>query len=202
MRRIALLGLTLLLSGCGNTWWNPPFTGGFSPNRPQADSANALRAMGQAPDLPPLMPEPGDIWPGPQPPTPTLQEMEHQMNAGQRGDVQPANPPRNGGGPMMSPNPVQGSSTPPGAVMPALPPQAGRPVTPPYAAAPPAPPPHGPAGQTYQTRSGPVVTNGGGPGYQTTTLPGGGSGIIIPNGNGTSTIIRSDGKMETVPTPH
>ena len=36
---------------------------------------------------------------------------------------------------------------------------------------------------------------------QTTTTPGGGSAIIVPNGNGTSTIIHSDGRIETVPTP-
>jgi hypothetical protein len=53
----------------------------------------------------------------------------------------------------------------------------------------------------YQTQKGPAVTNGGTSGYQTLTTPGGGSAIVIPNGNGTSTVIHSDGTIETVPTP-
>lgn len=182
MRRIALLGLALMLSGCGfKTWWNPPLTGGYSPNTPATESQNVLRAKGTATDLAPLTTEPGDIWPGPPPPTPTLKELEQQL--GQTplgGDDASGSPARNPGrgAPMPAPN-ARAYATPP--------------------AAPPAPPM---AGQTYQTRGGPAVTTGGGAGYQTITLPGGGTGIVIPNGNGTSTIIRSDGKMETVPTPH
>ena len=45
------------------------------------------------------------------------------------------------------------------------------------------------------------MTNGGTSGYQTLTEPGGGSAVVVPNGNGTSTIIHSDGRIETVPTP-
>ena len=52
-----------------------------------------------------------------------------------------------------------------------------------------------------QTPGGPAVTTGGGPGYQTTTTPGGGQAIVVPNGNGTSTVIHSDGRIETIPTP-
>jgi hypothetical protein len=42
---------------------------------------------------------------------------------------------------------------------------------------------------------------GSGPGYQTTINPGGGQSIVVPNGNGTSTVIHSDGRIETIPTP-
>ena len=63
------------------------------------------------------------------------------------------------------------------------------------------PPAQNPAGQVYQTQHGPGVTSGGSSGYQTLTTPGGGSAIVVPNGNGTSTIIHSDGTIETVPTP-
>jgi len=45
------------------------------------------------------------------------------------------------------------------------------------------------------------VTTGGTQGYQTMTTPGGGSAIVVPNGNGTSTVIKSDGSIETIPTP-
>jgi hypothetical protein len=51
-----------------------------------------------------------------------------------------------------------------------------------------------------QTPQGPGVTTGGTSGYQTLTTPGGGTAIVVPNGNGTSTIIHSDGRIETVPT--
>jgi len=63
------------------------------------------------------------------------------------------------------------------------------------------PPARSPAGQVTSTPQGPGVTSGGTNSYQTITTPGGGSAIVVPNGNGTSTIIHSDGKIETVPTP-
>jgi hypothetical protein len=36
---------------------------------------------------------------------------------------------------------------------------------------------------------------------QTYTAPGGGMGIVVPNGNGTSTLIAPDGTVTTVPNP-
>ena len=41
----------------------------------------------------------------------------------------------------------------------------------------------------------------GGNGVQTYTDPKGGTGIVVPNGNGTSTLIGADGSVTTVPTP-
>ena len=38
-------------------------------------------------------------------------------------------------------------------------------------------------------------------GVTTFTAPGGGQGIMVPNGNGTSTLIGPDGSIQTVPTP-
>ena len=46
----------------------------------------------------------------------------------------------------------------------------------------------------------PGVTSGGTQGYQTMTTPRG-TAIVVPNGNGTSTVIHSDGRIETIPTP-
>jgi hypothetical protein len=201
MQRIALACLCLALSGCGyNTWSNPPFTTGSNPNFPADDSENLRRVMGEQVDAPPLTPEPGDVWPGPLPPEPTLQDLQQQT--GQVGQperpvpgspqyqAQPPNPP--------PPLPSRGSSTPPGSNQPSLTPL-------PNPAAPqatnPTPPARNPAGQVIPTQRGPAVTNGGTSGYQTTTTPGGGSAIVVPNGNGTSTIIHSDGTIETVPTP-
>ena len=173
---------------------------------PAGESENMRRVVGEQVNAKPLTPEPGDIWPGPLPPEPTLQELEQQGEQGGTEQPVPGSPDfRSGTTPPSStppyqppPPPARGSSTPPVSNQPPL-----RPL--PAPTPPPAvstnPPAQSPAGQVYQTPRGPVVTNGGGSGYQTTTTPGGGSAIIVPNGNGTSTIIHSDGTIETVPTP-
>jgi hypothetical protein len=204
MRRIAFACLCLSLSGCAyNTWWNPPFTPGTNPNMPAGESENMRRVVGEQVDVRPLTPEPGDIWPGPLAPEPTLQELEQQGTPGGVEQPVPGSPEfRSGTTPPYQPPPppAGGSSTPPVPNQPG--PSRPRPQQP---SPPPAvstnPPLQNPAGQVYQTPRGPVVTNGGSSGYQTTTTPGGGSAIIVPNGNGTSTIIHSDGTIETVPTP-
>ena len=56
------------------------------------------------------------------------------------------------------------------------------------------------AGQTVFTGRSSVVTTGRIGSMQTTTLPGGGGGILENNGNGTSTLI-GPGTITTVPTP-
>jgi len=200
MRRIAFTCLCVALSGCGyNTWWNPPFTSGSNPNFPAGDSENLRRVMGEQVETPALTPEQGDIWPGPLQPEPTLQDLEQQGEKSQPERPVPGSPEFQNQQPNLPPPPpTRGSSTPPGSNQPGLPN-----LPPPTVPAPTntAPPARNPAGQVYQTPQGPAVTSGGGPGYQTTTTPGGGSAIIVPNGNGTSTIIHSDGRIETVPTP-
>jgi hypothetical protein len=123
--------------------------------------------MGTAVAVNPLVPEPGDIWPGPVPEMPTLQEVERDSGMGSR--IQGAMP--------TSATPTPSSLTPNMA-----------------------PPARDPAGRIVNAPSGPGVTSGGTSGYQTTTTPRG-SAIIVPNGNGTSTIIHPDGRIETVPTP-
>lgn len=203
MRRIALLLIPLALAGCGSkTWWNPPFTTGSNPNAPAGDSENMLRARGVDAATTPLLPEPGDIWPGPLPPAPTLQDLEQQGQMTQPEQPVPGSPLSRGAAPYPSPQPSTGSSTPPDLMNqpPPVTPQTAPPRSS-YKTPAAAGPGRQPAGQVYQTPNGPAVTNGGGPGYQTTTTPGGGSSIIVPNGNGTSTIIHSDGRIETVPTP-
>jgi hypothetical protein len=200
MRRIAFTCLCVALSGCSyNTWWNPPFTSGSNPNFPAGDSENLRRVMGEQVETPALTPEQGDIWPGPLQPEPTLQDLEQQGEKSQPERPVPGSPEFQNQQPNLPPPPpTRGSSTPPGSNQPGLPN-----LPPPTLPAPTntAPPARNPAGQVYQTPQGPAVTSGGGPGYQTTTTPGGGSAIIVPNGNGTSTIIHSDGRIETVPTP-
>ena len=82
MRRIALLGLTVLLSGCAS-----PFDGfsGFisdthtftaNRNAPVSPAENVRRVRGEEPVIAPLLPEPGDVWPGPPKPIPTLADIQ------------------------------------------------------------------------------------------------------------------------------
>lgn len=202
MRPIVSLALALMLSGCGyKTWWNPPFTGGFNPNRPNIGSENMARAQGQEPAVDPLTTEPGGIWPGPLPPAPTLKDMELSgLNLQQDGPAPSSQRQRNGA-PSPSPNPATGSSTPSPREMPRLASPQSSTATPIYAQPAAALPARNPAGQVIQTQRGPAVTTGGGPGYQTTINPGGGQSIIVPNGNGTSTVVHPDGRIETIPTP-
>src|SRR5579883_1134875 len=99
MRRIAFTCLCLALSGCGyNTWYQPPFTSGTNPNKPVGDSENMRRVEGEDVSVAPLTPEPGDIWPGPITPTPTLQDLEQQSGGLQPGPERPAP-----GSPLASP---------------------------------------------------------------------------------------------------
>jgi hypothetical protein len=198
MRRLALLGL-LLLSGCQGTgnFLGDTFTvPGVDPNAPVGDSETLDRVRGAAINVPPLTPEPGNVWPPPNQPIPSLYDIQKQEG------INPNAPP-----PSATPalpahrQPTRGSSTPPPNVEPGLPPLPPLPVLP---AQPAPPPPPGPgAGRVVQTPGGPAVTGGpvGGTGAQTTILPGGGQGILIPNGNGTSTLIGPNGSVTTVPTP-
>ncbi|HUB16836.1 MAG TPA: hypothetical protein VMB34_33185 [Acetobacteraceae bacterium] len=209
MRRFATLGLAVLLGGCGyNTWWNPPFTTGNLPYAPQGESENLMRAKGNTVAVAPLTPQAGDVWPGPLPPTPTLQDLEQQGNLtpGIEQPV-PGSPLNMGTGatsggqalPALPPEVTHGSSTPPGSNQPGLAPLPRQPK----GASPPTelPAPPAPGQVVPLAKGGQGVTSGGTSGYQTMTLPGGGTAIVVPNGNGTSTVIKSDGSIETIPTP-
>jgi hypothetical protein len=204
MRLFALFILALSLGGCGyKTWRNAPLTGGYNPNQPVGDSENMQRVRGEEPAVARLTTEPGDIWPGPLPPAPTLKDLVETGGLTSQPEMPvPGSPLSRGSAtPSPSPNPGAGSSTPPDNFQPGLATPRPAPPLSSYAAPPVAPPPRGPGGQIIQTPGGPAVTTGGGPGYQTTTTPGGGQSIIVPNGNGTSTVIHSDGRIETMPSP-
>lgn len=197
MRRIALLGLTLLLPSCAapDAYIGNPFDGfgGFTadtislhenPNRPMVDSENMHRVSGQAVAVDPLLPDTGNIWPGPPRPEPTLSDIEREQNQ----ETQPPQTP--------PPAPPRGSSTPPAPVQPQTMPSLPTPPTTTSRATPIAPTP--PPGGVVQTPQGQAVINGNG----TYTPPGGGTGTVIDNGNGTVTLINPNGSVQTVPTPH
>lgn len=202
MRRFATLALVLPLAACGyKTWWNPPFSVGNDPNAPVGTSVNLSRSSGHDVAVAPLTPEAGDVWPGPPPPTPTLQDIERsgELTSGPELAVPGAPLQR---APIASPNPAVGSSVPtPSNGQPGMPnPSVAPPVSGPNAANAP-PPGRNRAGQVVPLPGGPGVTTGGTNSYQTLTTPGGGSAIIVPNGNGTSTVINPDGTIQTIPTP-
>ncbi|HKM65084.1 MAG TPA: hypothetical protein VJY39_21610 [Acidisphaera sp.] len=184
MWRYALLGLTLLLPGCATfgDFLGDTFTYDTNPNRPVGDSENMKRVEGKQVPVGPLLPEPGDVWPTQIEAVPTLQELEKQTNQGL-----PA--------PALTPEfaPLAAHAQPrPGAG--AAPGTGPSPTTPAPSITTPSP--------TLTTPSGPQAPATGGSGLQTippsSTSPG---GIVVPNGNGTSTLISPNGTVTTIPTP-
>jgi hypothetical protein len=204
VRFVSSLILILGLNGCSyNIWWNPPWTGGHNQNWPVDESENMRRVLGDTFAAQTITTEPGNIWSGPLPPPPTLKDLEATGGLTPQPEAPVPGSPLSHGieGPSPSPNPYRGSSTPPTVNQPRLAtPQPAPPLS--SYASPPAPPPgRVPGGQIIQTPGGPMVTTGGGSNYQTSTSPGGGQSIIVPNGNGTSTVIHGGGIIETIPTP-
>ena len=226
MRRTALLAPLLislppLLTGCtgfgafiDHTFRIP----GQNPDLPQADSENVRHSLGQEAPVPPLAPESGDVWPPPAPPAPTLGEVEKNPTIrnefaptvvpGERPGLPASHEPVPVGPPTEPPPQLpnvqrrrRGSSTPPPSVEPGLEP--ALPPAPPQ----PAPPPRNPSaspppGGAVQLPNGVGVDTGGTGGYRQLTLPNGQPGaIVVPNGNGTSTVIGPDGSVTTIPTP-
>lgn len=203
MRRTALLASVFFLSGCTGfgTFLDHTFSvPGTNLNVPMADSENVRRALGEPSDVTPLAAEPGNVWPAPQPPEPTLADIQQQPGTENARGFPPTTTP--GAEPNYpagrQPRP-RGSSTPPGSI-----PQNGNPAL--LAPNGPAPPRSdvrgpGPQGSVVHTPEGPAVDAGGTSSYRQLTTPRGPGAIMVPNGNGTSTIINTDGTIQTVPTP-
>lgn len=87
MRHIALIGLSLL-AGCAYAGSPLDGFGGFvgdtvslhsDPNRPIGDAPNMQRVMGKEVDTAPLLPEPGNVWPGPLPPAKTMSDLQREV---------------------------------------------------------------------------------------------------------------------------
>lgn len=203
MRRFVLLVPILLLPGC--TGFGTFLTHAFSvpgdnPNRPAVDSENVRRAFGRPNDVEPLKPETGNVWPGPQGPDPTLTDIERQQNSGPARGFAPTDVP--GAAPGLpagrQPRPT-GSSTPPGSVEPR---PSGPDSIPPLPAPLREPPLSSPRpGGVVNTPRGTGVDAGGTGSYRQLTTPGGAGAIVVPNGNGTSTVISPDGGVQVIPTP-
>ncbi len=211
-----------LLSGCTGTGvFFDHTTQWFSrdPNMPAGSSETFLSIRGEKVDIPPLVPESGNVWPTNNSRDLTLQDVQKQQdeeirrNGGQPSGQQPAQQPGQPPGPSAGQAPGQlPTGAAPGAGSSSPPPPGSNPRVnrandadrglPGVAAQP--PPPPLPSNRTVQTPNGPsvdVTGQGTGRGYRQLESPTpGGSGILVPNGNGTSTLIRPDGSVQTVPT--
>jgi hypothetical protein len=86
MRHIALISL-ILLAGCDYVGNPTAGFGGFfgdtaslhtDPNRPVGNAPNMQRVLGEPSDVAPLLPEPGNVWPGPLPPAKTMADLQRE----------------------------------------------------------------------------------------------------------------------------
>jgi hypothetical protein len=116
MRRTASIGILLALAGCGTTnsiassiptpadYVGNPVSGigGFiadthtpfrNPNRPQSDAENVKQMTGQPVVISALLPESGNVWPGPFKPDPTLSDVAHSMDSETVPPAKPAKTP-------------------------------------------------------------------------------------------------------------
>lgn len=189
MRRLATLAaLAVMLSGC-QQYVSSPFVGfgGFirdthtftsNPNMPPGSAENIRRVQGQQVAADPLLTEPGNIWPGPPKAEPTLEDIIQQQQPDQTGGQPP------GGSAPMTPQGAEPTRPPAGLPINAAPGNAAPGNAAPGNAA------HGSA----PSASAPSVG--------TKPAPSGGTSIVVPNGNGTSTVIAPDGSITTIPTPH
>lgn len=78
MRKVALLTLPLALSGCsgmGKFFHDTFVLSGNNPDAPRGDSENLRRARGETVAETPILPEQGNIWPGAPRPLPTLRDV-------------------------------------------------------------------------------------------------------------------------------
>ena len=202
MRRLTPLLLMVGLSGCtgfgefmDHSFSNP----GRNPNLPMADSENVRRVRGLDPAIQTLEVEPGNVWPKFDTREPTLEDIANNpAREDARGFTPTVTPGARPGLPSgRQPVPARGSSTPPGTVDPS-----NRPIPSP-SSPPPPPPTSGPRlpGGVVNTPQGPAVDTGGTTGYRQLNTPSGPGAIVVPNGNGTSTVINPDGSVQTIQTP-
>ena len=186
MRRSALLVPVLaipvlLLGACsGSGFWryeeDTLTLPGENPNLPSGAAENFQRAR-HAPmaEPAPLLTDAGDIWPGPTAAVPTLKDLQKQQTSELAG----------------------GNNAPSLAPLPPLPSLPGYEISPQDAATP-APAQVFP-GSVVPTRNGRVPIHGE-QGYRSPAGTASGN-IVVPNGNGTSTVISPTGQVTTIPMP-
>lgn len=160
-----------MMSGCAGfekTMSDTMTLPGENPNAPAGSDLNMRRVQGQATKEVPILPQGGNVWPGPPDPLPTLEDVARGRTA------------RLPGGEDVS------------ATGPQLP--DGQEIS---------------MGERENIHKG-VVGNGqyGAPETGHTSAPSAGAGkvvaapIEIPNGDGTTTLVNSDGSISTIGTPN
>jgi hypothetical protein len=189
--RCSPLFAALLLAGCsGSGFWRyekDTFTLPWrNPNEPVSGSENFNRARFgmKSSEAQPMLSEAGDIWPGPPAPVPTLKELQKQQ--------------------LAEINNQNAAGTTALAPLPTLPPipgyeistqEAGRPAPPSLFS-------NGsvavPGGRRATTNYGAGSSSTGGGVASPAAQPNG--NLIVPNGNGTSTVITPTGQVTTIPT--
>lgn len=201
-RGLPALGLAVLLGACStpetgftDAAW-APFGGGST--SVASDSLTAQRVRGTMPDVAPLLPEPGNVWPEQEAPRPTLLSGPDEAFR----NIPEYRPSLIQGAPPASspvPTPAPGARRPgSGAALTPLPPPA-QPATPgvlpPLAS--PSPPPRPAEGQVVMDPSGrPAVVTGEAGRVRGVTQPGMGGGAVIRDGN-VETWIGPDGRTHS-----
>lgn len=177
MRRSAMLGTLLLLSSCsglGKFFNDTERLPGQNPNAATGVSENVLRSRGQTPTEMPIEPQAGNVWPGPPQPLPSLSDVSR--NGGQtNGALLGGASMRNGG--SMAAGEQQSIHS--GAPLD----QDGF---------------GGGGGST--SGNGSLAASVPDPAEKFHTKSGADTGgkIVIPNGDGTNTVINPDGSVQTV----
>ncbi len=160
--------------------------------RPEG-SATLTRVTGGNPNLPPLLPERGNVWPVDEAPRATLLNLEDQQRGIQPGQASSIPPPEaifrqdavefEQGSRQIAPPPPGQVRERPAPVTPALPPVLN--ISPPV------------NDRVRTLPTGETVVQPT-PGLQTFTTPGGGSGIAVPQGPNT-VLIGPGGRVRQVP---
>lgn len=169
MRKAALLGVCVMMSGCagfGKVMSDTISLPGENPNAPAGSDLNMRRVQGQATKEVPILPQGGNIWPGPPDPLPTLEDVAKGRMSSQTGAELPATGPQLPDGQEISLG--EQESIHKGVVSPTryAAPELGHTSAQPASAGKPVPAP-----------------------------------IEIPNGDGTTTLVHSDGSISTIGTP-
>jgi hypothetical protein len=189
--------LMLLLSGCAGVgnYMQSTLSPSGNPNAPKTEALNMQRARGEAVAVQPITPMPGDVWPGPVPPVPTLDQIQKRMNTPLSQEYNQQYNASAGAAPSSSDR--SSLLGPPGVT--------SRIINPAFVPPPvPASPPPFQVGQELMTPYGPagVVTGSSNGRYQMVApINGQGGGMLMPNGNGTATLIGPDGQQTTVLQP-
>jgi len=210
----AMLGALALLGGCetvqsavstpADSYAN---AGGiFSPawggNRPEMldSSMTVARLTNATGSTGTLMPEPGDVWPGPLPPRTTLANPDAALRGipdfepSPRAPMPPppdlSVPPRSSSTRGLPPG-LRGSASPPPPPVERTPLPRGQAALPRPAPLPGGPPPRA-DGQVVLTPNGPVVTSGGTDRVQSYVGSDGQTGVVVRDGN-TTTVIPQGG---------